>query len=714
MASAVIGALRVMLSLDSAAFEEGMKNLRGTLATAGKSMQRVGRQMSTYVTAPIVAFGGLTLKAAGDFEKAMNQVAAVSGATGEQLSSLSDLAKELGATTQYTAAQAADAMGFLAMAGMEANDILAAMPDTLQLAAAAQLDMATSADIVTNILAGYNKDVSQLGQVTDVLVKAFTSANTDLNQLAQAMKYAGPVANAAGVQFEETAAALSLMGNAGIQAGMAGTSLRGAISRMVNPTKAMRDAMAEAGLAFEDSAGRLLPLADIIQQLEPHADNAGLFMELFGQRAGPAMAALVTQGSDAVRELTGELENSVGTAAEIAAVQMQGFNGAMRQLAAAFEALQLAIADSGLIEWATEFVQKLAAWVQEMSKTNPELLKWGTIVAGLAAVIGPVVLGLGLLATGMAAIGVPVAAVIAGLAALTAVVVAFWPEIVNLANTITTFLSGAWASFESAWDTTVAKVHAVKDAIVDLGRVGLAAMQAMVTGIIDWVGNKLSAAWDGVASKIDWISGKFYGLYDAVVGNSYIPDMVTEIGQWMGRLDGLMVQPVSEAVDAVDSTFSQVGQTIAQSIGSAFQGLIDGSKKVKDVLRDLLVQLGQMLVNRAFQALFSGGGSILGSLFGGFGGFFANGGTLGAGKWGIAGEYGPEIIKGPAQVIPNHALGDRGGGVTVDATATIDARGADPSAIARLEMALRKRDAELPGRIIEGVRKAQKSNVKLG
>src|SRR5690606_18971865 len=106
---------------------------------------------------------------------------------------------------------------FLAMAGMKTNEILGAMPDTLKLAAAANLDMASSADIVTNILAGYNKDVSELSHATDVLVKSFTSANTDLRQLGEAMKYAGPVASAAGVQFEEAAAALAMMGNAGIQ-----------------------------------------------------------------------------------------------------------------------------------------------------------------------------------------------------------------------------------------------------------------------------------------------------------------------------------------------------------------------------------------------------------------------------------------------------------------------------------------------------------------
>ncbi len=659
MASAVIGALRVNLGIDSAQFTEGLRNLQGTLKSAGKQMQSVGRQMSTYVTAPLAGFGALTLKVAGDFEKSMNQVAAVSGATGDEFVALRDLAKELGASTQFSASEAADAMNFLAMAGMEVNDILGAMPNTLQLASAAQLDMASAADIVTNILAGYNMGVEELGHATDVLVKSFTSANTDLSQLAEAMKYAGPVASAAGVQFEEAAAAMAMMGNAGIQGSMAGTSLRGAISRILAPTKAMAGAMAEAGLSFTDASGKLLPLADIIEQLEPHADNAGLFMELFGQRAGPAMAALVSQGADAVRELTGELENSAGTASEISAVQMEGFNGAMRELTSAFEGLQLAIADSGLIEWATEAVQAVTKWVQEISKSNPELLKWGTIVGGLAATIGPVLVALGLFVTAIAAISAPVLAVIAGIAALTAGIIAVWPEIDAAGKAVNEFLFTLGDQARAKIDAFIAKVVEMKD-------MALQAVQAMVSGVTEWVSGKLNAVWDSVTSRVDRGKNSFYNLYDAVVVNSYIPDMVTEIGEWMGLLDQNMVQPAQQAVDGVSSSMESLGDTgqlTGSAIGNAFKGVIDGSKSVKQAISEVLQELASMLANNAFKMLAGGlfggggGGGFLGGLFSSFAGLFAKGGTIGAGKWGIAGEAGPEIVKGPAQVIPMSQIG---------------------------------------------------------
>ncbi|WP_372425842.1 phage tail tape measure protein [Salinarimonas chemoclinalis] len=318
------------------------------------------------------AFMGAS-RTAADFEQAMNKVGVVTGATFEQLQSMEAQAKELGRTTQFTASQAADAMGFLGMAGFKTDEILAAMPGTLQLAAAAQMDLGSAADIVSNVLSGYNMEVDQLGRANDVLVKAFTSANTDLSQLGEAFKYAGPTATAAGVRFEEAAAALGLMGNAGIQGSMAGTSLRGAISNILSPTAGMTRVMRRAGLNFTNAQGRLLPLVDIVRQLEPHAEDAGLFMELFGQRAGPAMAALVTQGADALHGLDRDLQNSAGTADRVAAAQMEGFNGAMRGLSSAAEGVAIAFGEmvnpsiERFMERMTEHLQSLTGFLESLA-----------------------------------------------------------------------------------------------------------------------------------------------------------------------------------------------------------------------------------------------------------------------------------------------------------------------------------------------------------
>lgn len=382
----------------------GLKGVQANLDRIGQNLKNVGRRMTLGVTTPIVGLGASIIHTAGQFETSMNRVQALSGATGEEFDALRQQARELGAATQFSASQAGEAMGFLAMAGFEAQDILGAMPATLQLAASAQLDLGNAADIVSNILTGYGKNVEELGHVTDVLTKAFTSANTDLSQLGEAMKFAGPVASAAGVEFEEAAAAMALMGNAGIQGSMAGTSLRGALTRILDPTDRVYGTMKRLGLQFTDSGGRLKSMEEIIRQLEPHAEDAGLFMQLFGQRAGPAMAALVSQGSDALRDMTGELRDSAGTAERISAVQMQGFEGAVKELRSAFEGLQIAIAESGLLETVTEVVKSVTEFVRNLSETSPELLRLGTIIAGVAAAAGPLLWVVGTLITNFTAL----------------------------------------------------------------------------------------------------------------------------------------------------------------------------------------------------------------------------------------------------------------------------------------------------------------------
>lgn len=338
-----------------------------TFANVGRSMTRMSR---VGVTAGAALKGGLAvggvaaaglgatmLSAAGDFEKAMNQVRAVTNASGKDFKGLRDQAKHLGATTKFTATQAAEGMNFLAMAGFQTKDIMSAMPGVLSLASAGSMDLGRSADIASNILTGYGFKAKDTGKIVDVLAKTFTSTNTDLTQLGEAFKYAGPVAHAAGIRFEEASAAIGLMGNAGIQASMAGTSLRGAITRLLAPTKKVQGVLDDLGITVTDSSGKMLPLNNIIGQLEKSGANTSQMMTIFGQRAGPAMLALVDQGAGALVDLTGKLEGAGGTADRISKIQMQGLKGQMVALKSAWEGLLIELADLGALKAVTGAVE---------------------------------------------------------------------------------------------------------------------------------------------------------------------------------------------------------------------------------------------------------------------------------------------------------------------------------------------------------------------
>src|SRR5690554_4096455 len=162
MANGTIASLMVRIGGDISDLEKALSKVSRKMQDAGKQMSEMGKTLTTRVTAPLVGFGALALRTAGNFESSMNRVAAISQATGQELEQLENVARQLGATTQFSASQAADAMSFLAMAGFEVNEVTQAMPSVLNLAAAAQLDMASAADIASNIMSGFNMTANEL------------------------------------------------------------------------------------------------------------------------------------------------------------------------------------------------------------------------------------------------------------------------------------------------------------------------------------------------------------------------------------------------------------------------------------------------------------------------------------------------------------------------------------------------------------------------
>lgn len=282
--------LEVQIGANVSELKSKLKSVESTFKTLGNKLNNIGKTMTTRVTLPIVGMGVAMIKTAGDFEQSMNKVSAISGATGADFDMLRNKAKELGATTSFSASQAADGMSFLAMAGFEANEIVSAMPGVLNLAAAGNMDLATSADIASNILTGFGMTAEESNRMVDILAKTFTSSNTNLVQLGEAMKYVAPVAHGFGVSVEETAAIVGMLSDAGIQSSMAGTTLR-------NIIVTLGEASDELGFSMYDATGAMLPMADILDRLTEKTGGAQQAVDLFGNRAGPGLISLLDQGS---------------------------------------------------------------------------------------------------------------------------------------------------------------------------------------------------------------------------------------------------------------------------------------------------------------------------------------------------------------------------------------------------------------------------------
>lgn len=325
-------------------------------------------------------YGGV--RAFAEFEATMNNVLAVSQANTSQFALLNAKARELGSTTKFTAGQVAEAMSFMAMAGLNTQQIYGGVEDALTLAAAGNMELGRAADIVTNIMTALGLEAKELGHSVDVLTGTFTKSNTSLDQLGFAFTYAAPIAKAAGISFEETSAALGLLGNAGFQGTMAGTALRGALIKLIKPSNEAAAMMKQYGIEVKDANGKLKPLAEILEQFEPHTNNLTLFAEVFAQRAGPGMINLVNQGSDALRQFTANLEAGEVSAKRIAETQMQGLKGAFIELKSAAEGLAIAIGESGLgraledfTDSATSALRSATQGVREMAPLQSQSLQ---------------------------------------------------------------------------------------------------------------------------------------------------------------------------------------------------------------------------------------------------------------------------------------------------------------------------------------------------
>ena len=338
------------------------------LKRESEAFKRSMTRMASAATVAFAAVAGKALSMASGYDAAMRSVQAKTGATGAVLDTLSEQAREMGRTTVHSATEAARGQAFLAQAGFEAHEVLAALPGTLALATAGELDLSRAADIASNVLTGFSLNVSEADRVADVLALTAQSTNTNVEQMGDAMKYAAAVAAAADADFEETAAAIGLLANAGFQGETGGTALRGAMSKLLNPTKAAQQILDKLGVSAVTSTGDLKPLHEIIGQFEDAGLTAGDAMKIFGQRAGPGMLALVSQGSDALVELTGELKNAEGTAQKTADIMGGGLWGAIKKIQSIIESAYISLGErfGPAVEGVANLFAKLPAPIQEV------------------------------------------------------------------------------------------------------------------------------------------------------------------------------------------------------------------------------------------------------------------------------------------------------------------------------------------------------------
>lgn len=392
----------------------GGSSLGGMAAGAAAGMASSGRTGTMMATLPAAFIGKGMIDTMAEFEETLLRVQGTIGEfKGEQAANnmrdISNKARELGASTEFTASQVGEGFNFLAMTGLDAAQSLAVINPILDLATAETMEFGKAADMATNILNQFGlqtEDATELTdnmmRVTNVLSATTSSANTNIRQLGEAMKYLGPNANALGIDLESTAAMVGILGDAGIQGTLAGRALGSSFARLAKPTVKMVKTMKMLGnqigkttLSLYDGRGTVKDFGAFLGELEEAtkglstAQKQGALVTMFGAEAFQEINVLLGKTSEGYIKYRTEITKT-SKATDKAANKRQGLAFGIKEMKSAWDELALSIGDSGILENLTKVVKSITEAIRDMAETNPELLKTVTTFAAMAALAAPV------------------------------------------------------------------------------------------------------------------------------------------------------------------------------------------------------------------------------------------------------------------------------------------------------------------------------------
>lgn len=585
-----------------------------------------GTGAAAMATGGAALYAGKKFMAPGyEFEVGMSKVQALTrlDKNSEEYKALREQARQLGATTAFTANEVAQGQSFYAMAGFKPEQIQNAMKGTLSMSLAGDIDLATTADIGSNILTGFKLNSDEMNRVSDTLVATFTRSNTNLNMLGDTMKYVAPVASGLGVDLETAAVAAGKLGDAGIQGSMAGTSLRSILGRLAEPPKQAADALEELNIKTRDAKGNLRGLPEILADLDKKtkkmgtAQRAGYFKHIAGEEAFSALSVLTDQaGSGELQKMIAEVKAAKGEAQKVADTMTDNLDGDLKNLTSAWEDVGIQIfggVDSPLRDIAksiTDIISKVGDW----AKRNPELANTltkialalgvilavgGAIVLMLAAMLGPIamlklsmsVLGIkgagafGLLAKGLKAVGLALFGI--GKALLTNPLFLAAAVIAGIAYAIYKNWDGIKKYMSDLWETVKTTIKTKWDQIITDIQNLPATMKQAASDMIDSVINGINEKWEDLKNKFAEIK--------QMAKDALTPDWLKEAKQ--------------------DPKFVAAVEATKQSTTTG--GIRNANWTIPDKK---------------------------------FAGAYDSGGHIPRGQWGIVGENGPEVVDGPANV----------------------------------------------------------------
>lgn len=565
------------------------------METVGNSIAGAGKKMMG-VTTVIGGVGVAAVKTAADFDSAMSQVAAVSGATGKDFDALRNKAREMGAKTKFSATEAAEAMNYMAMAGWKTEDMLDGIEGVMNLAAASGEDLATTSDIVTYALTAFGLSAKDSGHFADILAATSSNANTNVSMMGETFKYCAPIAGALGFSAEDTAEAIGLMANAGIKSSQAGTALRTIMNNLAGDVKISGKAIGDVTIATTNADGSMRDLSDILADCRSafgnltESEKAQAAESLVGKNAMSGFLALMNAGQGDIDKLSSAIDNCDGSAEKMAMTMQDNLAGQLTILKSQLQELAISFGDI-LMPAIRSIVSKLQGFVDKLNGMDEGTKRTIVTIALLVASIGPllVIIGtaiskigvamqgfvklangisklkiaiqggtgvLGKLGAALGGISAPVLAVVAVIAVLVAAFVHLWKTNEGFRDA----MIGTWNRIK---DTISGFCQGIVDRLNALG--------FQFTDIVD----VLKTVWNGFCQVLAPI---FEGVF-----NNIANILSTVTGVITGILDvfiGIFTGNWSQAWTGVKEIFS----SIWNGISSFFTNILNVIKGVADVV----------------------------------------------------------------------------------------------------------------------------------
>ena len=541
---------------------EGSKigQVTAKLAQYGEKAKAAAQKVRGVSMAASLALGAATSVTSG-FDSAMSQVMAISGATGDEFDKLRDKAREMGEKTKFSAEESANAFNYMAMAGWKTDEMLSGIEGIMNLAAASGEDLATTSDIVTDALTAMGYAAKDSGRLADVMAAASSNANTNVGLMGETFKYAAAVAGSLHYSIEDVALATGLMANAGVKGTQAGSSLRSIMSRMAAPTKQVQGALDKLGVSLENADGTTRPFRDVMVDLRSKmagmtdVEKTQIGNALAGKNAMSGFLAIINAGEGDFNKLANAIDNSNGSAEDMAATMLDNLGGQMTILKSALQELGIAMGDTlvPMVKKVVAIVQKIVDWFNNLSDTQKALvtkvLLFVAALAPLLAIFGAVSKGshnlvlsfarlYANIATGQGVIGVlvktvlpmlkngliavfnvlranPIGMVITIIGILIAAFVALW----NKSEAFRNFWIGLWQKIKSCVSTAVNGIrtawNAVYNNLISPIKKAWTTIKNVFTGVKShFLGigkNIVSGIWSGLSGQLGWIKSLIKG-----------------------------------------------------------------------------------------------------------------------------------------------------------------------------------------------------------